>query len=106
MLVTRRERYVPKRPNQAWSMDFVSDQRVNGQRIRALTVVDVFTREALAASVGYRLRADDVVERSVIGWLRSTAPQCASSLTTAANSPGGCLICGPTITRSASTSAA
>jgi putative transposase len=22
MVVTRRERYVPKRPNQAWSMDF------------------------------------------------------------------------------------
>jgi putative transposase len=62
MVVTRRDPYVPKRPNQAWSMDFVSDQLVNGQRIRALTVVDVFTREALAVSVGYRLRADDVVE--------------------------------------------
>jgi hypothetical protein len=26
MAVTRRERYVPVRPNQAWSMEFVSDQ--------------------------------------------------------------------------------
>jgi putative transposase len=62
MAVARRERYVPKRPNQAWSMDFVSDQLTNGTRFRALTVVDVFTREALAIRVGQRLRAEHVVE--------------------------------------------
>jgi len=62
MAVTRREAYVPQRANQAWSMDFVSDQLVNGQRFRALTVVDVFTREALAIEVGQRLRADHVVQ--------------------------------------------
>jgi putative transposase len=61
MVVTRRERYVPKRPNQAWSMDFVADQLVNGMRFRALTIVDVYTREALAVLVGQRLRAEDVV---------------------------------------------
>lgn len=61
MMVTRRERYVPKRPNQAWSMDFVADQLVNGVRFRALTIVDVYTREALAIQVGQRLRAEDVV---------------------------------------------
>ena len=32
MVVARRERYFAKRQNQAWSMDFVSDQLVNGQR--------------------------------------------------------------------------
>ncbi len=47
MAVNRRQRYVPKRPNQAWSMDFVADQLTNGTRFRAPTVVDVFTREAL-----------------------------------------------------------
>ncbi len=62
MVVSRRERYVPKRANQAWSMDFVSDQLASGQRIRALTVVDVFTREALAIRVGYRMKAEDVVD--------------------------------------------
>ena len=62
MWVTRRERYVPKRPNQAWSMDFVSDQLTNGTRFRALTVIDVFTREALTIRVGQRLRAEHVVE--------------------------------------------
>lgn len=34
--------------NQAWSLDFVADQLSNGQRFRALTIIDVFTREALA----------------------------------------------------------
>ena len=62
MVVTRREKYVPKRPNQAWSMDFVSDQLVDGTRFRALTIVDVFTREALEIRVGQRLKAEDVVE--------------------------------------------
>ena len=62
MLVTRRERYVPQRTNQAWSMDFVSDQLTNGQRFRALTIVDVFSREALAIRVGKQLRGENVVE--------------------------------------------
>ena len=61
MLVARRERHVPKRPNQAWSMDFVADQLVNGASIRALTIVDVFTREALSIEVGPRLKRHDVV---------------------------------------------
>jgi putative transposase len=42
-------------------MDFVADQLVDGTRIRILTIVDVFTREALAAEVGHRLRGEDVV---------------------------------------------
>lgn len=60
--VARRERYVPKRPNQAWSMDFVADQLVDGTRFRALTIFDVYTREALDIVVGQRLRAEHVVE--------------------------------------------
>jgi putative transposase len=62
MVVTRRRRYVPRRPNEAWSMDFVADQLTNGQRFRALTIVDMFSREALAIAVGQRLRAEQVVE--------------------------------------------
>ncbi len=61
MVVARRERYVPKRPNQAWSMDFVADQLVDGTRFRALTIVDVYTREALDIVVGQRLRSEHVV---------------------------------------------
>ena len=51
----------PQAPNVAWSMDFVSDQMANGQRFRALTVVDVFTRECLAIEPGQRLGGADVV---------------------------------------------
>ena len=35
---------------------------VVGRRIRALTIVDVFSREALAIEVGQRMRAENVVE--------------------------------------------
>jgi putative transposase len=62
MLVTRRERYVPKRANQAWPMDFVADQLVDGTKIRILTIVDVYTREALCTRVGQRLRGEHVVD--------------------------------------------
>ena len=36
------------RPNELWSMDFVSDALFDGRRLRALTVVDAYTSEALA----------------------------------------------------------
>ncbi len=47
--------------NECWSMDFVADQLFNGRRIRALTVVDNFSRECLAITVDARLNGDDVV---------------------------------------------
>ena len=43
-------------------MDFVADQLVNGERFRALTIVDVYSREALAIEVGQKLRGEHVVE--------------------------------------------
>lgn len=42
-------------------MDFVADSLFNGRRIRALTVVDNFSRECLAITVDQMLRGDDVV---------------------------------------------
>lgn len=38
----------PTRPNQRWSMDFVSDSTTGGQRFRVLTVVDDFSRRCVA----------------------------------------------------------
>jgi putative transposase len=32
-----------------WSLDFVADQLADGRRFRALTIMDVFTRESLEA---------------------------------------------------------
>jgi putative transposase len=46
-----RRRPVPtgdtSRPNQCWSMDFVSDKLADGRSFRILTVVDQFTRECV-----------------------------------------------------------
>ena len=61
MVVARRERPRAHAPNEIWSLDFVSDQLANGMRFRALTVVDVCTREALAIEVGQRLGGEHVV---------------------------------------------
>src|SRR3569623_1421935 len=47
--------------NQIWSMDFVADALFDGRRLRALTVVDNYTRESLAIDVGQSLKGDDVV---------------------------------------------
>jgi putative transposase len=58
-----RERPIRKvnAPNEGWSLDFVSDQLGNGLRLRALTVVDVYTRECLAIDAGQHLTGVDVV---------------------------------------------
>ena len=41
-------------------MDFVSDQLYDGRKLRALTLVDVHTRECLAIWVDQGIRGDDV----------------------------------------------
>nr|WP_085963583.1 IS3 family transposase [Burkholderia gladioli] len=61
MVVTRMAKIVPVKPNDAWSMDFVADQLADGSKFRTLTVVDVFTKEALAIEVGQRLKGEHVV---------------------------------------------
>jgi putative transposase len=60
--VHRQERFMPKQRNEVWSLDFVQDQFSNGEKFRTLTIVDVFSREALAIEVGQRLRGENVVE--------------------------------------------
>src|SRR5690606_20693692 len=47
--------------NECWSMDFVRDQLYNGNRFRALTVVDNFSRKCLAIHAGKSLKGSDVV---------------------------------------------
>lgn len=50
------------RANDLWSMDFVSDALFDGRKLRALTIVDAFTREALAIDVDQGIRGEQVVE--------------------------------------------
>ena len=57
----REERFIATAPNQAWSIDFVADQLQDGTRFRALTVLDVYTREGVAIEAGQSLKGDDVV---------------------------------------------
>ena len=49
------------RIDEVWGMDFVSDALFTGQRIRALTIVDLYSRECLAISVGRKLTSTDVI---------------------------------------------
>jgi len=62
-MVSEHSRQKPRaeRPNQVWGVDFVADQLSDGRRFRALTVVDVYTRECLAIEVGQSLKGPDVV---------------------------------------------
>lgn len=58
--VPRNVRIEPKGMNDVWTMDFMSDQLVDGRRFRILTVLDVYTRECLALVAGQRFRGADV----------------------------------------------
>lgn len=51
----------PSAPNQSWSMDYVADALIDGRKLRALTIVDDFTRECLAIEVDTSLPGTRVV---------------------------------------------
>ena len=56
------------RPNQEWSIDFVTDALANGRAIRSLTVLDDFTKESLAIEVDTSLsglRVTRVLDRII-----------------------------------------
>uniref|UniRef100_UPI001B8A90F8 IS3 family transposase n=1 Tax=Collimonas silvisoli TaxID=2825884 RepID=UPI001B8A90F8 len=57
----RQPKHLATAMNQIWSMDFVADALFDGRRLRALTVVDNYTRECLAIEVGQSLKGEDVV---------------------------------------------
>jgi putative transposase len=75
----RRQRPVVTGPHQCWSMDFVSDQLVDGRRFRALTLVDNYSRECLEIEVGqnperHRRRGGDGTNQSVTRCATATHP--------------------------------
>jgi putative transposase len=49
------------RPNERWSIDFIHDRLTHGRTIRAIAVVDDFTRECLALEVGFSFGSHDVI---------------------------------------------
>lgn len=58
----REKRPAVLRIDQCWSMDFVADNLFNGRRIRALTLVDNFSRECLAIHVDQMIKGKGVVQ--------------------------------------------
>ena len=48
-------------PNHVWSYDFMYDVTADGRKLKFLTLVDEFTRECLAITVGRRLPAQEVI---------------------------------------------
>lgn len=50
------------RPNQCWSMDFVSDKLADGRSFRILTVVDQFTRECVGLEADRSMTGMNVVQ--------------------------------------------
>ena len=71
----RMERTTATRPNECWSMDFMSDELYNGQRIRLLTLVDNFTRESLAVEVSPHIGGQRVVEILTLAALDRGRPE-------------------------------
>jgi putative transposase len=51
----------PTGPNEHWAMDFMQDTLADGRTVRILTVLDVHTRECVAAVPARTFRGDDVV---------------------------------------------
>ena len=52
----------PTGPNHVWAYDFVFDTSATGQQIKCLTIVDEWTREALAIDVAGSIRAGRVID--------------------------------------------
>lgn len=49
----RAELWVPKMPNEVWSMDFVMDSLANGRRLKCLTIADDLTHECIDIAVDH-----------------------------------------------------
>ena len=65
----------PTHPNHVWSIDFVHDKLCNGRSYKMLTVLDEYTRQALAVAVRTRMGAEDVLEALYPLLLRHGTPE-------------------------------
>lgn len=57
----REDRQPAANPNEVWAMDFIHDQSATGQKIRALSVVDTFSRFSPALDARIASCGEDVV---------------------------------------------
>ena len=56
----REDRCIPEAPNDVWAMDFVHDNLFDGQKVRCLTIVDIFSKVSPAIGVAEQYRGCDV----------------------------------------------
>jgi len=52
----------PNAPNHVWAIDFVHDKLSNNRPYKMLTVVDEYTRQALAVHMAHKMSAADILE--------------------------------------------
>ena len=79
----RDDRKDATQPNETWAMDFVHDQLATGNRIRVLTIVDLFSRyvPALDPRFSYRAEATGETDDSAPGTMPSaTSSSCSRRL--------------------------
>lgn len=88
-LGTRAPMVLPSRPNERWSLDFVSDSFADGRRFRVLCIVDDFTRECLGLVAdtslsGLRVARELDAIIAIRGWPQIIVSDNGSELTSTA----------------------
>jgi putative transposase len=53
--------FIPAKPNETWSMDFMHDTLMNGRKFRVLNVIDDYNREILKIEPYFSINSDKVV---------------------------------------------
>jgi putative transposase len=90
--IARRQRIpaaIASRPNQCWSIDFVSEKLSDGRSFRILTGVDQFTRECVLLVAERSMSGEKVIEalnQAILDRVRN--PRALPAIT-AASSRGG-----------------
>jgi len=65
----------PEYKNHVWSYDIVYERTHDGRPLRILTIIDEYTRESLAISVGRRVTSESVIEQLTDLFIRKGLPE-------------------------------
>lgn len=65
----------PEYRNHVWSYDFVAERTSDGKAVRMLNIIDEYTKECLAISVGRKITASDVIDTLADVFLQRGTPK-------------------------------